>query len=214
MKKILFLIFPAILSCSSLVNLSGFSKDQLINNPKTAGYLEVINKCRIKGESQQSYGASASFDIYIITPDDDIDDLYAETVYPEKGDWYQVVKDKNTHGKTKIESYRFKMGKNYDYRYFVLKPGVYSIYAVGPLTKYWGNQGVLESKNIKALDEKIEKIVIEKGQTASVVLSFKEGTTDVVNNIYKRKNTIYDINKKELVQLNWSEKIILCSTIQ
>jgi len=181
------------IGCSSIVNISGYSKDQLVNNPQKASYLEVSIP---KGITVNNYGYNIKFCIAPAIYKDYVSFSSGSTakVFCSIGDCY------NTKTEECSDSYDTPFKKN---RYIILKPGEYTLYARVDTTRFYSNGTAPAGSSIISID----KFKTESGNTTSIIFSpedqvmFNVASTKLKYNIYIRKNTIYDINKKELVQL-------------
>jgi len=164
---LLVLLVNIYIGCSSFVNLSGFPDDQLINSPKSAGYLAIYNTAMFS----PIFGGQTSLDCKI---------FINET------------------------SYALKLGDKIKYRYFVLKPGTYSIYADGEIRTLYQSGKTYTSQTNGNYNKRINNVLIQSGNTTSIEFSF--GLDDrrslvIIDKMEIKKNIIYDIKKGDLKKI-------------
>jgi len=182
---ILLITTISILGCSSLVNITGYSKDQIINNPQKVSYLEFINA---KYNPPYSYSLDICIAPAIYKNDISFSTGSTAKVFCSIGDCYNHKTEECT------DSYHILSDK----KYFILKPDKYTMYIKVTATTQRGNDYV-HIPSILRIDE----LTTEAGNTTSIIFSPQDvGSKELKYNIYKRKKTVYDINKKELIQIN------------
>lgn len=164
---VLMLLLTMYFGCSSLINLSGFPEDQLISNPKTAGYLAIYNTAMFS----PIFGGQTSLDCQI-----------------------------SING----TSYGLKLGDKIKYRYFVLKPGTYTIYSSGEIRTLYQSGKTFTGETNGRYNNIIKNVVIQPGNTTSIEFSF--GLDDrrslvVLDAMEIKKNMVYDIKQGELKKI-------------